>query len=183
MRCIPCLAPRVYAVAALATCAACASHADGHARAGDVLSLALPAGVAARELWRSDTDGLLQFGESLVVTLAGTELLKRTTHVERPDHSNDQSFPSGHASRAFAAAAYMQRRHGFEAAWPWYLGATYVGWTRVHADRHRWADIAGSAALSAASAWWLVTPARERGLSVLPMLAPGRVMVEIQASW
>jgi hypothetical protein len=77
----------------------------------------------------------------------------------------------------------MQRRHGFEAAWPWYLGATYVGWTRVHADRHRWGDIAGSAALSVASAWWLVMPMQERGVSVLPMLAPGRVAVEIQAAW
>jgi membrane-associated phospholipid phosphatase len=178
-----CLAPRMCAVAALAAGAASATHADGHARLGDVLSFALPAGVAAHELWRDDTEGLLQFSESLVVTLVGTELLKRTTHVERPDRSNDQAFPSGHASRSFAAAAYMHRRHGFEAAWPWYLGATYVGWTRVHADRHRWGDIAGSAALSVASAWWLVTPARERGLSVLPMLAPGRVAVEIQASW
>jgi PAP2 superfamily len=183
MPCTFCRAPRMCAVALLAICAASASRADGHSRAGDVLSVALPAGVAAQALWRDDREGLLQFGESLAVTLIGTELLKRTTHVERPDHSNDRSFPSGHASRAFAAAAYVQRRDGFEAAWPWYLGATYVGWTRVHADRHRWGDIAGSAALSVASAWWLVTPARERGVSVLPMLAPGRVAVEIQAAW
>jgi hypothetical protein len=33
-----------------------------------------------------------------------------------------------------------------------------VGYTRVGADRHRWADIAGSAGVAALSSWWLVEP-------------------------
>jgi membrane-associated phospholipid phosphatase len=123
------------------------------------LSYLLPAGVLAAEVWRGDHQGARQFGWSFVATIGAAEVLKRTTHVERPDHSNDQSFPSGHAARAFAAATFVHRRHGLESALPLYALATYVGYTRVQSHRHRWSDIAGAAAVSAASTWALVDPA------------------------
>jgi membrane-associated phospholipid phosphatase len=132
--------------------------ADATEQAGDVLSYALPAGTLAIELWRGEKTGALQFVESFAVTMTATEILKRTTHVERPDHSNDESFPSGHASRAFAAATYVHRRYGFADAWPLYVLSTYVGYTRVQANRHRWTDVVGSTAVAAASSWWLVEP-------------------------
>jgi membrane-associated phospholipid phosphatase len=161
------LSPRAFrlgpgpAAIVLAFAAALPAHAETSTtqRAGDVISWALPAGVLGVELGRGDREGSWQFAQSFAVSVAATEVLKRSTHVERPDHSNDQSFPSGHATRAFAAATYWHRRHGFETAWPLYLAATYVGYTRVHEHRHRWGDVAGSAAVSAAASWWLVTPA------------------------
>ena len=156
---------------------------DDHRRAGDVLRFAMPAGVVAYELWRGDTQGAWQFGKSWAVTLGATEALKRTTHVERPDRSNDESFPSGHASHAFAAATYMHRRHEIEEAWPWYAAATYVGWTRVHVKRHRWGDVAGSALLAGASSWWLVEPAGMRSVSVMPIVGPGVIGVQVHARW
>jgi len=162
---------------------ASSAESDAHSRAGDVLRVAMPAGVVVYELWRGDDEGLWQFGKSWAATLAATEILKRTTHVERPDGSDDLSFPSGHASNAFVAATYMHRRHGFDQAWPLYLAATYVGWTRVQADRHRWVDIAGSAALAGAFSWWLVTPAREQAVIVVPSLLPGLVSLEVHARW
>lgn len=173
----------------LACTAAClvlttsAALADGHRRAGDVLRYAMPAGIVAHELWEGDTEGLRQFATSWAVTMGATEVLKRTSKVERPDRADDMSFPSGHASHAFAAAAYMHRRHGFDQAWPWYAAATYVGWTRVHADRHRWADVAGSATLAAASSWWLVKQKVDRKIAIIPIVAPGLVAVEVHASW
>lgn len=167
----------------LACAAASAMAGDDVRRSGDVLRFALPAGAMAGELWRGDPQGAWQLGRSWLATVAATEALKRATHVERPDHSDDASFPSGHASNAFAAATFMHRRHGFDEAWPWYLAATYVGWTRVHVHRHRWVDIAGSAALAGASSWWLVAPAGERGISVLPVVARGLFAVEVRASW
>ena len=133
---------------------------DSERRIGDVLSYALPAATLGVELWRGDFSGAGQFGRSFVVTLAASEVLKRTAGVERPDRSNDQSFPSGHAARAFAAATYVHRRHGFESAWPLYVLATYVGQTRVQTHRHRWADVVGAAGISAASTWLLVDPER-----------------------
>lgn len=174
-------------LAYLPLCLACtatsAVASDEHRRIGDVLRFAMPAGVATYELWRGDREGLWQFGRSWIVTLGATEVIKRSTRVERPDRSDDLSFPSGHASHAFAAATYMHRRHGFDEAWPWYAAATYVGWTRVQANRHRWVDIAGSAALAGASSWWLVSPVGDRGVSVAPVVAPGLIAVEVRASW
>ncbi|HEY9105424.1 MAG TPA: phosphatase PAP2 family protein [Roseateles sp.] len=147
---------------------------SGERRAGDTLSYALPAGVLAVELWRGDREGAWQFGRSFVATMAAAEILKHTTGVERPDHSNDLSFPSSHAARAFAAATYMHRRHGLDAALPLYALATYVGYTRVRSGRHRWGDVAGAAALSAASSWLLVEKA-----PLTVSLAHGH----IQAQW
>lgn len=163
--------PRRHRLAWLALCwplLACAG-VDAERRAGDVLSFALPAATLGAELWRGDRQGALQFAESFVVTIAATEVLKRTTGIERPDHSNDQSFPSGHAARAFAAATYWHRRHGLASAWPAYALATYVGYTRVASNRHRWSDVVGAAAVAGVSSWSLVEP-KTSGLQV--SLAP-----------
>jgi membrane-associated phospholipid phosphatase len=128
-------------------------------RRGDTLSFALPAVVLAVEAARGDGAGVWQMTQTFALTTGGTEVLKRLTSVRRPDGSDELSFPSGHAARAFSAAAYVHRRHGLDAAWPVIVLATYVGHTRVIADRHRWADIAGAAALSYAVAQWRVEPA------------------------
>jgi hypothetical protein len=96
----------------LSCMSAAMADVDDHRRAGDVLRFAMPAGVVAYELWRGDTVGAWQFGKSWAVTLGATEALKRATHVERLDRSNDESFPSGHASHAFA-----RRRHGMRHPW------------------------------------------------------------------
>lgn len=143
---------------ALAAPAASADVATERRR-GDLLSFALPAVVLAAEAARGDGAGAWQFTQTFALTTGGTEVLKRLTQVRRPDGSDDLSFPSGHAARAFSAAAYVHRRHGLGAAGPAIVLATYVGHTRVIADRHRWADIAGAAALSYAVAHWRVEPA------------------------
>jgi len=41
--------------------AAAMADVDDHRRAGDVLRFAMPAGVAAYELWRRDMEGVWQF--------------------------------------------------------------------------------------------------------------------------
>ncbi|HEX6019677.1 MAG TPA: phosphatase PAP2 family protein [Burkholderiaceae bacterium] len=158
------------------------ASSDATREAGDVLSVAMPVATLGVELWRGERTGALQFTESFVVTVAATELLKRTTHVERPDGTNDQSFPSGHASRAFASATYVHRRYGWQHAWPLYGLATYVGYTRVASDRHRWADVAGSAAVAALSSWWLVDPKQPATTSLDTPIAYARAASDRQ-SW
>lgn len=145
---------------------------DRERRLGDQLSLALPLGTAAVELWRGDREGAWQLAQVFVLTTGTTELLKRATDVQRPDRSDTKSFPSGHAARAFSAAAYVQQRHGWQAAWPLWLGATYVGHTRVQADRHRWADVAGAAALAWGMARWRVERAGPDAAKALAWLGP-----------
>ncbi len=156
---------------------------ERHRRNGDVLSFALPAGVAAAAWWHdrqsppaADERGeLSQFALSFAATLAATEVLKRTVRSERPDGRDNLSFPSGHAARAFSAATFVHRRAGLESAWPLYAAATYVGWTRVQADRHRWADVAGSLAVSAAASWALAGPRHEHAATVSASVAPRAV--------
>jgi membrane-associated phospholipid phosphatase len=166
-------------------CGQAASRAPARAgrQAGDVLRYALPASVLAYELWQGEGGAPVPFLQSYGLTLAGTEILKRTTRVERPDGRDKLSFPSGHAAHAFAAATFMHRRHGFATAWPWYAAASYVGWTRVNANRHRWVDIAGSAAVSAAATWWLVEPKPQQALSLLPSLQADGVSLVMHVRW
>jgi membrane-associated phospholipid phosphatase len=144
---------------ALAALAGAALASDGlESQAGDVLSAALPAATLVVELWRGEWTGAKQFAEATFVTVATTELLKHVTHVERPGGGDDRAFPSAHAAWAFSPATYVHRRYGLADAWPLYALATYVGYTRVHADEHTWADVAGAAGISALSSWWLVDP-------------------------
>jgi membrane-associated phospholipid phosphatase len=145
------------------------SVADTEREIGDVLSYAMPAAVLGFELYRGDKEGAWQFATSFAATTLATEALKRATNVERPDRTNDLSFPSGHAARAFSAASYIHRRHGWEYALPAYALATYVGHTRVQAKRHRWGDIAGAAAVSTLATWWLVDPKSKKQIAVMPL--------------
>jgi len=160
--------------AAVLVAGAARADSDAERQAGDVLATAMPLATLGVELWRGETTGAKQFAESFLVTVAATEVLKRTTHVERPDGSNDESFPSGHASRAFASATYVHRRYGWQHAWPLYGLATYVGYTRVVSDRHRWADVAGSAAVAALSSWWLVEQKASPAASIVAPVAYAR---------
>jgi membrane-associated phospholipid phosphatase len=116
--------------------------------AGTVLSFALPLATAGAHFWQGDREGLKQLAFTWSSSVVLAEALKQGTNRTRPDGSNDLSFPSGHAARAFAAAAHVNRRHGMQAAWPLYAGAVAVGWTRVQARRHDWLDVTGSLLLS-----------------------------------
>ena len=79
---------------------------------------------------------------------------------ERPDHSDDKSFPSGHVSMAFAAARSIDKEFRKESIWipiAGYAAATAVGIERVASDRHHWYDVAAGAALGFGAAeltWW-----------------------------
>jgi len=143
-----CLRPLLAACLALAG-VPCLAQGDTRATdAGTAVSFLVPLGTAAVEAWRSDWQGLGQLTLTWSSTVTIAEVLKQTTGKTRPDGSNDLSFPSGHAARAFGAAAYVNRRHGFEVAWPLYAASVAVGWTRVQAKRHDWIDVAGSAVLA-----------------------------------
>lgn len=171
------------ALSCAAGLAALPSQAQSEREAGDFLATAMPLATLGIELVRGEREGAWQYTLSFTVSVVATEALKRVTHVERPDGSNDQSFPSGHAVRAFSSATYVHRRYGFDAAWPLYLAATYVGYTRVAAQRHTWADVAGAAAVSAASTWWLVEPKQQTAVVALPEFGRGRIGIQLHAQW
>ena len=87
--------------------------------------------------------------------------LKAMIKEERPDHSDNKSFPSGHAAMAFAAARSIDKEFRKDCIWipiAGYAAATAIGIERVASDRHHWYDVAAGAALGYGAAeltWWL----------------------------
>ena len=91
----------------------------------------------------------------------GKTVLKAVVNEERPDHSDNKSFPSGHASMAFAAARSIDKEFRKDSPWisvAGYAAATAVGVERVVNDHHHWYDVVAGGALGFGAAeltWWL----------------------------
>jgi hypothetical protein len=173
------------AAALVMTLACCAASAESFSqrRAGDLLSVAIPLTTLGTEIVRGERAGAFQFTTSFAAAIGSTLVLKRLTHEERPDGSDHLSFPSSHATSAFSAATYVHRRYGWESALPIYALGTYVGYTRVRTNDHRWGDIAGSAAVSAAMSWWLVTPKANASVALFPVMDRNFIGVGVAANW
>ncbi len=75
------------------------------------------------------------------------EPLKFAVHRERPDGSNHQSFPSGHASVTFATATVIERHLGWRKSLLGYAIASYVAMSRIHDNRHYLSDVIFGAAV------------------------------------
>lgn len=78
--------------------------------------------------------------------------IKLATRRERPDQSNNHSFPSGHTASAFASATVLERHFGWKVGLPAYGFATYVGLARMSANKHHMSDVMMGAAIGIASA-------------------------------
>ena len=78
-----------------------------------------------------------------------TDVLKLTTHRERPNHQNHLSFPSGHASITFASATVIERHLGWKYSVPAYMIASYVAASRLHDNRHYLSDVIFGSAVGA----------------------------------
>jgi len=126
---------------------------DATETSGDILRVAIPAAAFALTYRNGDAEGRDQFYRSFAANVAATLLLKEIVDEPRPDGSDDDALPSGHAATAFQGAAFIQRRYGFRSAWPAWALATYTGWTRLEADEHDEADVLAGAALGIASAY------------------------------
>ena len=128
---------------------------------GNVLKVALPLAGGAFALYKGDRRGFLQVGASVVSAYGVSLLLKEVVREQRPDLSGWDSFPSDSAAVAFAAASSIQVRYGWDYGLPSYAIAAYVGYSRVHADRHHWGDVAAGALIGAVAGWLLTDPYEE----------------------
>ncbi len=105
----------------------------------------------------------IDHGDRLGIVLGGialsssiSETMKYITQRERPDMSNNYSFPSGHATAAFTSATFASENFhlafGDDARAGWadaglYTAATLTGWARVEAQKHYASDVMVGAAL------------------------------------
>jgi len=172
----------VGAAAVLVACGAVAGLAPGSAladteKAGDVLRFALPAAALAVTLRREDREGRKQLYRSFAVNVGATLLLKAVVDDERPDGSDDDAFPSGHTSMAFQGAAFLHRRYGARKAWPAYVAAAFVGWTRLDSDEHDETDVLAGAALGTATAFLLADRAERAEVGITPAIERGGLVL------
>lgn len=78
--------------------------------------------------------------------------LKITIRRERPDKSNNLSFPSGHAASAFATAGVLHKHYGWKVGVPAYAFGSYVALARMSWNRHHATDVVMGAGFGLASA-------------------------------
>lgn len=108
---------------------------------------------------KGDKQGAFQAAGSIGASTLVATGLKEAFPELRPDGSDRKSFPSGHSSRAFAAAATLYNREGPAVGIPAMAVASFVGLARVQADKHHWHDVLVGAGIGMASGF-LVTHRR-----------------------
>lgn len=108
------------------------------------------------------------------------EPLKFSVGRERPDGSNNQSFPSGHAAATFAAATVLERHLGWKNAALAYVVAAYVASSRLHDNVHYASDVVFGSAIGVLSgrtvtqhgaAYWTFVPARTPDGGIVILMA------------
>ena len=85
--------------------------------------------------------------QAVVVNFFYTTVIKEAVRRDRPDHSDQLAFPSGHASNAFACATVWSEQYGWKAAVPGYAIASLIAGSRLALKKHRLSDIVGGATL------------------------------------
>jgi membrane-associated phospholipid phosphatase len=117
--------------------------------------------------FEKDFEGGVRAAGSIGAAWIVTRGLKHTVHEERPDGSDNLSFPSGHSSRSFAAAASLHKRYGWEIGIPAHAVAGFVGFARVKAKKHYLHDVIAGAAIGEA-AGWLISQRKDSNVQWLP---------------
>ena len=136
-------------------------------QAGTVATGALIATALGLPVLREDRTGDIQAAESMGAAFILAEGLKEAFPDRRPDGSDDKSFPSGHSSVAFSAAATLENRYGWRVGFPAQVLAAFVAVSRVQAGKHAWDDVVVGGAIGEA-AGFLLTTKRDRAIHLTP---------------
>ncbi len=110
--------------------------------------------------------------QAQILTELLVEPIKFATRRERPDGSNRQSFPSGHAAITFATATVIERHLGWRKSLLGYAIASYVAASRLHDNRHYLSDVIFGAAVGSIAGRTVVHHAADYW-AVVPVSVPG----------
>jgi hypothetical protein len=106
-------------------------------------------------------DRSIILGTSYLLMGTWVTVMKKTTHIQRPDKSGFNSFPSGHTATAFASAEFLWQEYKDVSFWygiSGYIVATGTGFFRIYNDKHWLTDVAmgaGIGILSTKIAYWV----------------------------
>lgn len=107
-------------------------------------------------------DRFLRYAIATVVATGTVQVIKKWTHVLRPDGSTYNSFPSGHTATAFTGAEMLHQEYGRQSVWYSVFGytvASATGVLRMLNNRHSLADVLGGAGMGMASvklSYWIM---------------------------
>ena len=129
---------------------------------------------------QSFRDATYDVAEVTLVAASYTTVLKYATQRERPDGSNQLSFPSGHTSNAFAWASIGAHYYGWKLGVPGYAVASLIGISRMEKNAHHLTDVLAGAGMGYMSARSVVrknseplpNPSRSPQLSFGPITDP-----------
>lgn len=118
-------------------------------------------GAVSLGLGASGVKGKHSFGDQLVLAILSniiaqgvTGSIKMISKYPRPDGEDNMSFPSGHASSAFANATILHEEYGQRSVWysvGGYATATTVGGMRILKNKHWLADVLMGAGIGIAA--------------------------------
>jgi membrane-associated phospholipid phosphatase len=136
---------------------------------GSILYLAAGVGVPLLTDGKAGKTHSLRALDALTSSVLLSEGMKRLVQEKRPDSNEHNSFPSGHATAAFAIATVESAFHPKQAVY-WYTGASLISASRVTLHRHTVGDVLAGAALGYGVARWELSS--RRGLLLMPFIQP-----------
>jgi len=163
----------------LSPCSVAASK-DKIEQAGDIMQILIPATAYGTTFYLDDTEGRTQFYKSFFTNLGVTYGLKYSIDKKRPN-GGSHSFPSGHTSAAFQGAAFIHKRYGWKYSIPAYIGAAFVGYSRVESDNHYIEDVLAGAAIGTISSFYFTTP--YKGVTIAPVADRGYYGLALNAEF
>ncbi len=134
---------------------------------GSVVFLAVGVALPLATDERAGKTHALRTADALGTSVLLSEGLKALTREKRPDSSEHDSFPSGHATAAFAVATMQSQFHPRQAPL-WYAGATLIAASRLTLHRHTFGDVLAGAALGFGTA--RVELSLPRGMILAPFI-------------
>ncbi|BAY12630.1 hypothetical protein NIES2098_58190 [Calothrix sp. NIES-2098] len=126
--------------------------------------VALPLLLDGKQGGQRSLRALDSLGTSTLLCIA----LKEVTDVKRPDSDARDSFPSCHATAAFAIATVQSHYHPGSAIL-WYSGASLIAYSRVNLNRHRVTEVLAGAALGYLTA--KLELSQKHGLILFPIIS------------
>ena len=136
---------------------------------GNVIYLAAAVGLPLLSDGAHAKNHALRAADAIGTATLLSEGLKYLVREKRPDSNSHDSFPSGHATAAFAAATVESDLHPHEAPL-WYTGATLISLSRIRLHRHYPRDVIAGALLGYGTA--RLELSAPRGLILAPFIQP-----------
>lgn len=149
------------------------------AEIGDWVQILLPISGYVGAWISRDKEGAYQLTKALLGAGASAHVFKAAASRVRPDATDERSFPSGHTTAAYGGAEFIRIRYGNGWGIPAHIGAAFVGYSRIRANKHFRDDVLAGAANGLLWNWFFTSP-HDEALKIRPVRLDDGYMIEIQ---